>query len=108
MSDAYLGEFEQMVLLSILRLGEGAYGLAIREELDAVAGRSPSSGALYTTLDRLERKGLLESSAGDPTESRGGRARRYVEVTPEGRVLLARSRSRLLALWTGIEEALDQ
>jgi DNA-binding PadR family transcriptional regulator len=106
-SEGYLGEFEQMVLLSILRLGEEAYGLAVREELDEVAGRSPSSGALYTTLDRLERKGLIASSAGDASGSRGGRARRYVEVTPEGRALLARSRSRLLALWTGIEEALE-
>lgn len=108
MSHDYLGEFEQMVLLSIMRLGDRAYGLAIRDELDAVAGRSPSSGALYTTLDRMERKGLLKSSAGEGSRERGGRPRRYVRVTPEGHALLARSRSTLMALWDGLEGALDR
>lgn len=108
MSQDYLGEFEQMVLLSIMRLGEQAYGLAIRDELETVAGRSPSSGALYTTLDRMEKKGLLASSAGEVTRERGGRPRRYVRVTPEGQTLLARSRSTLLALWEGLEGALDR
>ena len=107
MSQDYLGEFEQMVLLSIMRLGVRAYGLAIRAELDAVAGRMPSSGSLYTTLDRMEKKGLLESSAGERTQERGGRPRRYVRVTPEGQAALARSRSTLLALWNGLEGALD-
>ena len=106
MSD-YLGEFEQMVLLSILRLGDGAYGLAIHAELEAVAGRSPSSGSLYTTLDRMERKGLVRSHAGESSSARGGRPRRYVRVTAEGRAQLARSRSTLLALWDGLEGALD-
>lgn len=108
MSQDYLGEFEQMVLLSIMRLGRQAYGLAIRDELESVAGRSPSSGALYTTLDRMEKKGLLTSSAGEITRERGGRPRRYVRVTPEGQALLARSRSTLLALWDGLEGALDR
>lgn len=108
MSQDFLGEFEQMVLLSIMRLDDNAYGLAISEELDAVAGRSPSSGALYTTLDRLERKGLVESRAGEASQVRGGRPRRYVRVTPAGEALLARSRTRLMALWTGLEEALDR
>jgi DNA-binding PadR family transcriptional regulator len=108
MSQDYLGEFEQMVLLSIMRLGESAYGLAIRDELERVAGRSPSSGALYTTLDRMEKKGLLASSMGEITRERGGRPRRYVRVTPEGQALLARSRSTLLALWDGLEGALDR
>ena len=108
MSQDYLGEFEQMVLLSIMRLDAEAYGLAIRNELEGVAGRRPSSGALYTTLDRLERKGLIESSAGEGTRERGGRARRYVEVTPEGQMQLARSRSTLMALWDGLEAALDR
>lgn len=108
MSQDYLGEFEQMVLLSILRLGEGAYGLAIRDELKSVAGRSPSSGALYTTLDRMEKKGFVESSAGESTQERGGRPRRYVRVTPEGRTLLARARGTLMALWDGLEGALDR
>lgn len=108
MSQDYLGEFEQMVLLSIMRLGDQAYGLAIRSELETVAGRMPSSGALYTTLDRMELKGLVESSAGEGTQERGGRPRRYVRVTPEGQALLVRSRDRLLALWDGLEGALDR
>jgi DNA-binding PadR family transcriptional regulator len=108
MSQDYLGEFEQMVLLCILRLGTDAYGLAIRNELEDVAGRRPSSGSLYTTLDRLERKGLLASRAGDGGGARGGRRRRYVRVTPEGEALLAASRDRLLALWDGLETALDR
>jgi DNA-binding PadR family transcriptional regulator len=108
MSPDYLGEFEHMVLLSIMRLGADAYGLAIREELESVAGRSPSSGSLYTTLDRMERKGLLESYAGEASGERGGRARRYVRVTPAGRALLARSRGALMALWDGLEGALDR
>jgi DNA-binding PadR family transcriptional regulator len=107
MSQDYLGEFEQMVLLSIMRLREEAFGLAIKDELESTAGRSPSSGALYTTLDRLERKGLLESYAGDSSSERGGRPRRYVKLTPAGQEMLARSRSTLLALWDGLEGALD-
>jgi DNA-binding PadR family transcriptional regulator len=108
MSQDYLGEFEQMVLLSIMRLGKGAYGLAIRDELERVAGRSPSSGSLYTTLDRMEKKGLVQSHEGESTRERGGRPRRYVRVTAEGRAFLARCRSTLLALWDGLEGALDR
>ncbi len=107
MSQDYLGEFEQMVLLSIMRLGDGAYGLAIRDELEAVAERTPSSGSLYTTLDRMEKKGLVESSAGEITQERGGRPRRYVRITAERHASLARSRTSLWALWNGLEGALD-
>jgi len=107
MNAEFLGEFEQMVLLSILRLGERAYGLAVRDELEAVAGRRPSSGALYTTLERLERKGLMESTAGESSDARGGRARRYLAVTPAGRRALGHSRRALVALWDGLEAALD-
>ena len=108
MSQDYLGEFEQMVLLTIMRLDSGAYGLAIRDELARVAGRVPSSGSLYTTLDRMETKGLLESSEGESTRERGGRPRRYVKVTPSGQAMLSHSRHRLLALWDGLEGALDR
>jgi DNA-binding PadR family transcriptional regulator len=108
MSQDYLGEFEHMVLLSIMRLGDEAYGLAVGNELEGVAGRKPSSGALYTTLDRLERKGLLESREGEGSSERGGRPRRYVVVTREGRAQLARSRHTLMALWDGLETALDR
>ncbi len=106
MSQDYLGEFEQMVLLSIMRLGDEAYGLAIKDELEAVAARSPSSGGLYTTLDRMEKKGFVESYAGEGTLERGGRPRRYVRVTADGKALLARSKETLMALWDGLEEAL--
>ena len=108
MSQEYLGEFEQMVMLTIMRLGEQAYGLAIRAELESVAGRRPSSGALYTTLDRLEKKDLLSSSAGESSAERGGRPRRYVTLTPQGHTALAQSRNTLMALWEGIEKALDR
>lgn len=108
MSQDYLGEFEQVILLSIMRLGAEAYGLAIKDELEQVAGRTPSSGSLYTTLDRLEKKGLLKSAAGESTAERGGRPRRYVRLTAHGRTMLARSRSTLMALWDGLEGALDR
>lgn len=107
MSD-HLGEFEQIVLLAILRLGSEAYGLAVRDELESVAGRRPSSGALYTTLDRLERKELIEASWGNASEERGGRSRRYVRPTERGLEALRASRERLIALWEGCEAALDR
>lgn len=108
MSGEFLGEFEQMVLLSILRLQDGAYGLAVRDELERVAERSPSSGALYTTLDRMERKGLLESERGESSGERGGRPRRYLRLTANGLEALRASRSALLRLWDGCEAVLDQ
>jgi DNA-binding PadR family transcriptional regulator len=79
-----LGEFEQIVLLAILRLGERAYGVSILAEIAACTGREPAPGALYTTLDRLEDKGLVTSRLGDPIPSRGGRAKRYFAATPAG------------------------
>jgi DNA-binding PadR family transcriptional regulator len=82
---ASLGEFEQVVLLAILRLGETAYGVTIRAEIAACTGREPAPGALYTTLDRMEEKGLVQSRYGDPTSQRGGRAKRYINVTKKGR-----------------------
>jgi DNA-binding PadR family transcriptional regulator len=86
-----LGEFEQLVLLAILRLGEGAYGVTIRAELSARAGREITRGALYTALERLEAKGLIRSRMGDPTPQRGGRAKRYVTVTAVGLRALRRA-----------------
>lgn len=79
-----LGEFEQVVLLTVLRLREDAYGVPIRAKIAACTGREPAPGALYTTLDRLEEKGLLTSRFGDPTPQRGGRAKRYFLVTAAG------------------------
>src|SRR3954465_1756950 len=79
-----LGEFEHVVLLSILRLENSAYGVMIRREIRTCTGRNPSAGALYITLDRLDEKGLVKSWFGDPTPQRGGRAKRFFSVTPKG------------------------
>ena len=79
-----LGEFEYVLLTAAAGLGEGAYGAAIREEIEKVAGRKCSIGALYTTIERLEKKGMLRTWMGEATAQRGGRAKRMVRVTPEG------------------------
>src|SRR5882757_8681558 len=79
-----LGEFEYLLITAAARLGENAYGAAIREHIAATTGRKCSIGALYTTVDRLETKGLLETWMGDATPQRGGRAKRMVRVTLEG------------------------
>ena len=79
-----LGEFEQIILLAILRLGENAYGVSIKSEIAICTGRKPSPGALYTGLNRLEEKQLVSSDTGDPSPVRGGRAKRYYTVTPKG------------------------
>ena len=86
-----LGEFEQLILLAVLRLRDNAYGVTIREELAARAGRSVAPGAMYTALERLETKGLIVSRMGDPTPQRGGRAKRHVTVTAAGLKALNRS-----------------
>jgi len=98
-----LGEFEQVVLLAILRLGDRAYGVSIREEIQARTDREPAPGALYTTLDRLEEKGLVRSRLGDPTPQRGGRAKRYVEVTAAGVEAVARAQRSYRRLLEGLE-----
>lgn len=103
---AFLGEFEQMVLASVLRLGEQAYGAAILTEIAAQTGRRVSSGALYVTLDRLEDKGLIRSRRADPTPERGGRPKRFVLVTSEGLGALRDVRQAMLKLWRGIEDRL--
>ena len=79
-----LGDFEQIVLLAILRVGEGAYGVPIRAEVAACTNRDPAPGALYTTLDRLVERGMVTSRLGDPTPQRGGRAKRFFAVTAAG------------------------
>jgi PadR family transcriptional regulator PadR len=89
MAEKTLGEFEQIVLLAILRLRDSAYGVAIHEEIASKTGRKPSFGALYTTLSRLEDKGMLKSRMGDPTPDRGGRAKRFVKLTAKGTSAIA-------------------
>lgn len=78
-----LGEFEQVVILAAMRLGDTAYAVTILNEIRECTGREPSIGALYTTIDRLQEKGLLTSRMGDPTPERGGRAKRYIQVTSD-------------------------
>jgi len=79
-----LGEFEYLLLSAAMRLGDEAYGASVRAETEAATGHKCSIGALYTTLDRMENKGLVETWMGDPTPQRGGRAKRMIRVTPEG------------------------
>jgi PadR family transcriptional regulator PadR len=85
---AYLGEFEYLILLAVARLGETAYGVTIRATLIARADRHPSFGAIHSTLRRLEGKGLVRFSLSDPEPVRGGRAKKYVALTPLGRAAL--------------------
>lgn len=103
MSGEFPGEFEVMVMLAVLRLGDDAYGWTVAQELEDVAGRAVSSGALYTTINRLERKGLLRTREGEGTEDRGGRPRRYLAVTPAGADALERSRDAMNRLWQGVQ-----
>lgn len=99
----HLGEFEQIVLLAILRLSDGAYGVSIREEIRQRTGRSTVPGALYTTLDRLEHKGLVASRRGEPTPERGGRAKRYYDVTAAGLAAVRRAQSSYQSLLHGLQ-----
>src|SRR5437660_2160447 len=101
--EIYLGELEQQVLLVVLRLEDEAYATPIRETLTRAARRRVARGALYTALERLEEKGCLRSSLGDPLPERGGRSRRYFTVTAAGRRALRQSRRILLGLWDGLE-----
>ena len=98
----YLGEFEHIVLLTILRLGDGAYGAMIRAEIEHVTGRSPAIGAVHATLERLERKGLVASWIGQPTAERGGKAKRHFKIEAAGVSALKSARRTLDKLHTGI------
>ena len=100
---AGLGEFEQSVLLVILRLHGQAYGVTIRRELAECTERDPSPGALYTSLDRLEEKGLIASKMGDPTPQRGGRAKRYFTVNASGVRAVALAQRNFQRLLRGLE-----
>jgi len=112
----HLGEFEQLALLAVLRLGSDAYGAKIQEELDRTARRSSAISSIYITLTRLESKGLVRSSmeapAPDAAEGtsvtrRGGKARRYFRLEPAGVEALKASRATLLNMWDGVEQELE-
>lgn len=103
-----LGDFEQLVLLGVLRLElrDSAYGAAIRQEIHARSGRDVSINAVYTTLDRLEGKGLLKSWVGDPTPQRGGRRRKFYALRPSGVAALRQAYRALSAMADGLESRL--
>jgi DNA-binding PadR family transcriptional regulator len=103
-----LGEFEQSVLLAIAHLKNGAYGVPIRREIERRTGRSVAVGALYTALDRLERKGHVTSAMSDPTPERGGRSKRHFTLSAEGAAALRRSREFLNRMWEGLSHDLGR
>ena len=103
-----LGTFEQAVLLTVLRLGEEAYGRAVLRGVEAALGRTVAAGAVYATLDRTEQKGLLSSRLAEGTAARSGRARRYYRLTAIGVAALNESRSALQRLWRGAKSPLER
>jgi len=105
---AALGEFEQMILLAILQRREDAYGTTVHEELSRHTKRPVARGAVYMTLDRLEKKGLLTSTLSDPTPERGGRSKRCYSLTRQAIQALKDSRRTLLSLWDGLEPVLEK
>ena len=103
-----VGEFEQLVLLAILQIGDSAYGVPIRREIEKRTERAVSRGAVYTTLDRLEGKGLLGSWLGEPTAERSGKAKRFYRVERAGIAALKESSAALRSMWTGLEALLGK
>lgn len=103
----FLGEFEQLVLLTLLKVRDAPYALRLREELNRLAGRSVSRGALYRTLDRLEGKGFIEWDVEPGGSERRGHVRRRFRVTKQGRAVLRASRDTLMSLWSQVAEVLE-
>jgi DNA-binding PadR family transcriptional regulator len=97
-------DFEQQVLLAVWRLGDAAYGTSVRDEIESRTGRTVAQGAVYVTLVRLEKKGLLRSRLSDPTPVRGGKAKRYFEILPEGIEGVTAARETLERLWEGLAD----
>src|SRR6187401_2288435 len=95
----YIGEFEELVLLTIAALDEDAYGVSIKEDIEKRTDRSISIGALHSTITRLEEKGLIKSWLGDPTQERGGRRKRYFQLTNLGKVSLREMKALRDELW---------
>jgi DNA-binding PadR family transcriptional regulator len=100
---AYLGEFEHLVLLAVLRLGEQAYGVGVRREIEKRGRREVSLGAVYATLSRLEGKGYVASRPGEPTPERGGRAKRFFRLTGEGVAAVSRTHQAIQSMSEGLE-----
>jgi PadR family transcriptional regulator, regulatory protein PadR len=103
-----LGEFEQLVLLAVLQLGDDAYAVPVRDLIVTRTSRDVARGALYTALERLETKQLVTSRLGEPIPERGGRPRRYFTVTPQGVALLRQARAAVASLSQGLESVLER
>jgi PadR family transcriptional regulator len=99
----YLGEFEHIIVLALLRLGDRAYGVTVRQEIEFRTKREVSIGAVYTTLDRLEKKGHVKSRHGDPTPERGGRSKRFFRVTAKGVTAANRTQRALQSMTEGLD-----
>lgn len=104
----WLGEFEQLVLFAVLHLEPQAYGVNVRESIEEKAGRKVSAGAIYTTLERLESRGLVGSKWGEPTRERGGKRKRYYQLRPAGREALNRSWQAMRAMARGSAQKLGE
>jgi PadR family transcriptional regulator PadR len=101
-SRGHFGEWELMVILALMRLGDDAYGVPICREIEEQTGREVSVGSVYATLERLEEKGFVSSAVGQPTAERGGRAKRYFRVTTNGVREVRRTQRSLMNLWSGL------
>jgi PadR family transcriptional regulator, regulatory protein PadR len=99
-----LGDFELMVMLALMRLGDAAYGVPISREIELQSGREVALGSVYATLERLEGRGLVSSYLGKPTAERGGKAKRYFRVTSNGLRKVRETRQALIKLWHGLPE----
>lgn len=99
----YLGEFEHIVILALLRLAGRAYGVTVRQEIEARTGREVSIGAIYATLDRLETKGYVKSQFGEPTPERGGRSKRFFHVTAKGVSAVNRTHRAVQSMSQGLD-----
>jgi len=97
-----LGEFEQLILFALLRLGDDAYGVTIRQEIEKRTGRNVSSGAIYTALERMEVRGYVTSRMGEPTPERGGRRKKYYTLEAAGSKALSRSYDALQRMAKGL------
>jgi len=106
-SPASLGDFEQLILLALVRLGERAYGVSIHEEIVRRARRDVTIAAVYKTLERLEDKGLIASTIGEPTAERGGRRKKFFRIQPAGRRALSHALASLRRMADGLAPDLD-
>ena len=104
MDRRFLTDFELVILLAVLRVGDHAYGVSIANEIERTGGRTVLLAAIYTALDRLEENSLVTSSYGDPTPERGGRAKRFFKVTGKGLKAVKETQRAFTALWSGIPQ----